>query len=72
LQGLRRVNSLRQNLLLREIKQHRRNMCQRDTTHLHICTKKRRFLTWSLSNFKTIRKKVSLCLWKRWVRSSSK
>ena len=34
LQGLRRVNSLRRNLLMREIKQHRRNIYQMETTYL--------------------------------------
>ena len=34
LQGLRRVNSLRRNLLMREIKQHRRNIYQIKTTYL--------------------------------------
>jgi len=34
LQGLRRVKSLRQNLLMREIKQPRRNICQIEATYL--------------------------------------
>ena len=34
LQELRRVSSLRRNLLMREIKQHRRNVCQIETTYL--------------------------------------
>ena len=34
MQGLRRVNSLRRNLLMREIKQHRRNIYQMETTYL--------------------------------------
>ena len=34
LQGLRSVKSLRQNLLMREIKQHRRNICQIEATYL--------------------------------------
>ena len=34
LQALRRVKSLRQNLLMREIKQPRRNICQIEATYL--------------------------------------
>ena len=34
LQGLRRVKSLHQNLLMREIKQHRRNIYQIEATYL--------------------------------------